>query len=62
MAVFALLVALFYSSVVRTFLWLNHKPWVALISLCIATTCLVIAFKWGESVPTEYAKFKLGYF
>ena len=59
---FSLLLSLLTNNVVAGFLWLKFQPiWSFLRALAFAAIMVVI-FKCGESMPADYAKYKLGYF
>ena len=45
-----------------TVLWLRYKPIISLIALGSLGIVLFCMFRLGESVPTDYARYKLGYF
>lgn len=43
-------------------MWLKFEPLTALFRAILFTTTLVIIFKVGESVPSDYAKYLLVWF
>lgn len=59
---FALLLSVATNQVVAGLLWCRFRPWKALARAIVLAVILVIIFKVGESVPSDYAKFLLGYF
>ena len=62
MLIFGVVLTFEHFALLTAILWYSYKPWVSLISLVCFTVVMVLMFKTGESLPTEYAKFKLGYF
>ena len=62
MLIFAFAITYCNYAIYVSLIWLHYKPIVSLalwVGLAIVLTCM---FKLGESVPTEYARYKLGYF
>ena len=62
MFVFADCITFVSYCIVSGYLWARVKPYLTLILACACCATFVMVFKLGESIPTYYAKYLLGYF
>lgn len=62
MALYAAVVTTINFALIASFIWLRYKPYISLVLWILIATLTTVMFKFGESLPTEYAKYKLGYF
>lgn len=62
MFVFADCITFVSYCIVSGALWARVKPTLTLILACTCCATIVMIFKLGESIPTYYAKYLLGYF
>ena len=61
-ALFALVSTIGLYNLITGLIWLRYKPTVSLILFAVAGAMTIVICKTGQSVPREYANFKLGYF
>ena len=62
MMIFAFCLTYCNYAIYVSIIWLHYKPVVSLVCWIGLAAVLTCMFKLGESVPVEYARYKLGYF
>ena len=62
MVIFALALTYCNYAIYVSVLWLHYRPIVSLICFVSLALVLFCMFRVGESVPADYARYKLGYF
>ena len=62
MLIFALAITYCNYAIYVSILWLHYKPVISLVCWVGLASVLTCMFKCGESVPTNYARYLLGYF